>query len=117
LTVTEEPGLDEALSDVRLGSVLDVLNRLDGAHISYDLKHTRPDSLMADIAVPGWRWEVEFMSDGSLEIERFRSVAGVETDPSLLERVRGVAPTRRKLCGASKAVGRLGLFLRERRRR
>jgi hypothetical protein len=87
LTVTEEPGLDEPSSEVWLGSVLEVLNRLDEAHISYDLKHTRPDSLMADITVPGWRWEVEFMSDGSLEIERFRSVAGVETDPSLLEQL------------------------------
>ena len=40
---------------------------------------------MIDISLPGWRWEVEFMIDGSLDIERYRSVAGVERDPGLLE--------------------------------
>jgi hypothetical protein len=40
---------------------------------------------MVDVSVPGWRWEVEFMADGSLAIERYRSVAGVESDPGLLD--------------------------------
>jgi hypothetical protein len=40
---------------------------------------------MVDISLPGWRWEVEFMIDGSVEIERYRSVKGVESDPALLE--------------------------------
>ena len=40
---------------------------------------------MVDIALPGWRWEVDFMLDGSIKIERYRSVAGVEVDPQLLE--------------------------------
>jgi hypothetical protein len=34
---------------------------------------------------PGWRWEVEFMIDGSVEIERYESVTGVESAPGLLE--------------------------------
>lgn len=49
------------------GKLLDFLNRLDRAHISYKLRHTRPDSVMIDISLPGWRWEVEFMIDGSLD--------------------------------------------------
>jgi hypothetical protein len=40
---------------------------------------------MADISLPGWRWEVEFISDGSIEIERYESAAGVETDTELLK--------------------------------
>jgi hypothetical protein len=28
---------------------------------------------MVEIAVPGQRWEVEFMEDGSIEIEKFIS--------------------------------------------
>jgi hypothetical protein len=68
-----------------LPRLLNFLNRLDAAHIAYDLKHTRPDSIMIDVSLPGWRWEVEFMADGSVEIERYRSVAGVEDDPVLLE--------------------------------
>jgi hypothetical protein len=67
------------------GRLLDFLNRLDQAHISYQLRNTRPDSVMIDISLPGWRWEVEFMADGSIDIERYRSVAGVENDPGLLE--------------------------------
>ena len=67
------------------GRLLDFLNRLAAAHIHYTLGHTRPESLMVDISLPGWRWEVEFMLDGSIEIERYQSVAGVEEDPQLLE--------------------------------
>lgn len=67
------------------GRFLDFLNRLDRAHIFYMLSHTRPGSVMVDISLPGWRWEVEFLVDGSIDVERYRSVAGVENDPGLLE--------------------------------
>jgi len=67
------------------GRLLDFLNRLDEANIYYTLGHTRPESVMVDISLPGWRWEVEFMSDGSVEIERYESVAGVENDPEFLK--------------------------------
>jgi hypothetical protein len=67
------------------GWLLDFLNRLDAAHIHYTLGHTRPESVMVDISLPGGRWEVEFMLDGSTEIERYKSVADVEDDPVLLE--------------------------------
>ena len=40
---------------------------------------------MVDIALPGWRWEVEFMLDGSIEIERYQSVSGADDDRRLLE--------------------------------
>jgi hypothetical protein len=40
---------------------------------------------MVDISLPGSRWEVEFMADGSVDIERYEAVAGVENDPRLLE--------------------------------
>jgi hypothetical protein len=74
----------EAQSQV-FGQLLNFLNRLDEAHIYYTLGHTRPESVMVDVSRPGWRWEVEFMIDGSVEIERYESVSGVEGDPSLLE--------------------------------
>ncbi len=69
----------------KYGRLLDFLNRLDAAHLAYSLRHTRPDSLMIDLALPGWRWEIEFMSDGSIDIERYKSVAGVENDEGLLD--------------------------------
>ena len=46
---------------------------------------------MIEVSLPGWRWEIEFMADGSVDIERYRSVAGVENDPALLEDIfRGI---------------------------
>lgn len=69
----------------KFGRFLDYLNRLDRANIHYSLAHTRPDSIMIDVSLPGWRWEIEFMADGSVDIERYSSVAGVENDQSLLD--------------------------------
>jgi hypothetical protein len=40
---------------------------------------------MVDISLPGWHWEVEFMLEGSIEVERYQSVTGIEDDPRLLE--------------------------------
>jgi hypothetical protein len=69
----------------KLGRLLDYLNRLDSAGIHYNLAHTRPDSIMIDVALPGWRWEIEFMADGSIEIERYQTVGGIENDEALLD--------------------------------
>jgi hypothetical protein len=95
LPSNQEPGCQDARMTTNglygdaeggtFGKLLDLLNRLDAAQIYYRLDHTRPDSLMIDLAVPGWRWEIEFMADGSLDVERYRSVAGVENDPGLIE--------------------------------
>jgi hypothetical protein len=65
--------------------LLDFLNRLDEAHIFYTISHTRPDSMMVAISLPGRHWEIEFMAGGSVEVERYESVAGVQSDPKLLE--------------------------------
>jgi hypothetical protein len=80
-----EPGFYEDLLGGVFSRLLDFLNRLDAAHIVYDIKHIRPDSIMVEVPQPGWFWEIELMADGSIDIERYRSVAGVENDPELLE--------------------------------
>jgi hypothetical protein len=64
--------------------LLSFLNDLQGAKINYRLSHARPDAIMVEIAVPGERWEVEFMEDGSVEIEIFKS-DGTIHDSALLE--------------------------------
>ena len=86
--VTTPPFEEDAPAGI-FGRLLDLLNRLDTAHIWYRLHHTRPDSLMIDVSVPGWRWEIEFMVDGSVDIERYQSTAGVENDPALIEQLFG----------------------------
>ena len=53
------------------------LNRLERAHISYTLAHHREDAIMVSIATPGERWEVEFLEDGSVDVERFISEGNI----------------------------------------
>lgn len=64
---------DEPYSDL-----LSFLTRLEAAKIRYTLEHNRGEAVMVLIAVPGERWEVEFMRDGSVEVERFISAGGIE---------------------------------------
>jgi hypothetical protein len=49
------------------------LNKLEEAKINYTLAHHRDEALMVGVTVPGERWEIEFLADGSVEVERFAS--------------------------------------------
>jgi hypothetical protein len=49
------------------------LKQLEEAHIHYTLASHRKDAIMVLVTVPGERWEVEFLGDGSIEVERFLS--------------------------------------------
>jgi hypothetical protein len=64
-------------------NLLSFLNDLREAKIHYRLSHHRDEAIMVEIAVPGERWEVEFMEDGSVEAEVFRSDGSVR-DASVL---------------------------------
>ncbi len=58
------------------GSIADVTalaGRLDAARLSYELSIIRSESVLFSVAVPGERWEIELMIDGSTEVEVFRS--------------------------------------------
>jgi len=52
--------------------LISFLNKLENAEIYYKLNKIR-DSILIEIAVPGQRWEVEFMDDDTIEIEKFIS--------------------------------------------
>ncbi len=49
------------------------LNTLEDNKIFYRLSKIRRESVMVEVAVPGQRWEIEFMDNGSIEIEKFFS--------------------------------------------
>lgn len=51
----------------------DFLNKLEENQIYYRLNKVRDEYIMVEVAVPGQRWEIEFMEDGSVEIEKFIS--------------------------------------------
>jgi len=71
-----------------------LLTDLERAGISYDLAHNRDEAITVNVAVPGERWEVEFLDDGSVEVERFVSngeISGDEMLSQLFARYAGSA--------------------------
>ncbi len=56
-----------------LGDVLDVLAQLKKVNIPYRLDCMRDNALKVEVVVPGQRWDIEFFSDGEIEIEIFHS--------------------------------------------
>ena len=52
--------------------LFDFLNLLEERNIYFTLNRIR-DSVLVEVSVPGERWEVEFFSDGSVEVEKFIS--------------------------------------------
>ncbi|MBE1553032.1 hypothetical protein [Sporosarcina limicola] len=60
-----------------LTSYIHFLNKLEANKIFYRLSKVRNESVMVEVAVPGERWEVEFMKDGTVEIEKFISDANL----------------------------------------
>ncbi|MFO1443898.1 hypothetical protein KDN24_11920 [Bacillus sp. Bva_UNVM-123] len=56
-----------------LKKLIHFLNKLEESNIFYKLNKVRNEAIMVEIAVPGQRWEVEFMEDGTVEIEKFIS--------------------------------------------
>jgi hypothetical protein len=64
--------------------LLAFLTRLEDNHIHYTLGRARDEAIMVTVAVPGERWEVEFLLDGSVDVERFVST-GVLGDANTLD--------------------------------
>ncbi|MEZ4728176.1 MAG: hypothetical protein R3E79_13675 [Caldilineaceae bacterium] len=61
------------------------LDKLEVYTIPYTLTRVREEALLVNVAVPGERWEIEFMADGSVEIERFCSSGPIEDEHALAE--------------------------------
>lgn len=53
-------------------TLVDFLETLEQRKIYYKLNKVR-NGILVEIAVPGQRWEIEFMANGSIEIEKFIS--------------------------------------------
>jgi hypothetical protein len=43
---------------------------------------------MVEVATPGKRWEVEFMDDGSVEVEVFQSDGTISDENAIVELMR-----------------------------
>ena len=74
-----------------LEQLLQFLTEIERRRISYRLEHDRAEALMVIIAVPGQRSEVEFFSNGRIELERFGQSSGV-SDTTIDELTRQLDP-------------------------
>lgn len=63
---------------VNLKEFIHFLNKLEDNNIFYKLSKVRNDSIMVEVAVPAQRWEIEFMEDGTVEIEKFISDGSID---------------------------------------
>ncbi|MBA3314838.1 MAG: hypothetical protein H0T47_16320 [Planctomycetaceae bacterium] len=59
--------------------------RLRAANTFHRLRDTRDEAISVDVSVPGERWEVEFLDDGSVETEVFRSDGHLHDESKLDE--------------------------------
>lgn len=66
-------------------SLLSFLAKLEAQRIQYTLQHNRDEAVMVLVAVPGQRWEIEFMLDGLIDIEVFYSDGKILHDPHELD--------------------------------
>jgi hypothetical protein len=65
--------------------LISFLQSLEKQTIDYSLAHHRDEAMMVIVAVPGERWEIEFFSDGSVEVEKFVSNGGIAGEEALNE--------------------------------
>ena len=63
--------------------LLSFLTKLEAYNIPYALSHYRENSLMVTVSVPGERWEIEFLDDNSVEVEKFLSDGEIYEEGSL----------------------------------
>lgn len=69
----------------KIDRLLEFLQYLENQGISYTLGHHREEAIMVTVAVPGERWEVEFLRDGSVEVEKFISNGDIAGEEALNE--------------------------------
>jgi hypothetical protein len=76
---------DEAEHGDRFSRLARFLEQLRDASIHFTARTARREAVMIEISVPGERWEVEFLEDGSVEVERFVTTGGIQDERALAD--------------------------------
>ncbi len=71
-----------------MDALLKFLDRLEQHGIKYVLERNHEDAIMVVLAVPGERWEVEFFTDGKIEMEKFVSDGSIRGGDAIEELFR-----------------------------
>ena len=53
--------------------IMDIVNRLKRANIFLSVDNYREDAISIKAVVPGQRWEIDVLSDGTVDVEVFKS--------------------------------------------
>jgi hypothetical protein len=65
--------------------LLTFLNHLDQQKINYQIAHHRDEAVMITVAIVGERWEIEFLDNGDIEVEKFISNGEIQGEQALKE--------------------------------
>lgn len=68
------------MKDDRFDKMMTFVHRLEKAKIHFSLNYYRDDALSVFVVVPGERWEVDFLADGTVEVERFVSNGEIDDE-------------------------------------
>jgi hypothetical protein len=64
---------------------LTFLNQLQQQKISYEISHHRDEAVMITVSIVGERWEIEFLENGDIEVEKFISNGEIKGEEALKE--------------------------------
>lgn len=65
--------------------ILSFLDQLKKAKIYHSVHSTRDEAISVDVSVPGERWEIDFLEDGSIDVEVFKSDGTIHDKSKLTE--------------------------------
>jgi hypothetical protein len=68
-----------------LDDVLRFCVALNERRASYKLSVDRPEAIRVTLDIPGERWEIDFLLDGHIELERYVGQGVVDAGPAELE--------------------------------
>jgi len=69
----------------RFDKLLEFIRHLESAKIAYRLDSYRYDGVSVVVTVPGQRWEIDFLADGDIDVERFVSNGHIDDESALDE--------------------------------
>jgi hypothetical protein len=76
------------MKDDRFDKLLAFLDRLDNAKVPYRLSKHLYDAISVEAYAPSEHWEIDFLADGDVYVERFRSNGHIDDETVLDELFR-----------------------------
>jgi len=74
--------------------LIQLLERLKGSHIYFQLARYRDDAVSIEVFVPGQRWEIDVLTDGEVCVEVFKSAGEIYGSEKLEELISEFASDR-----------------------